>query len=397
MPIISADGQGSLNLRSFALFAVCFLGMLPASSNCSVSFSEEWNLPQIGEHIMKVERTILIPVEDESRPCVDGRHYGVSIMVVNTTYGKKTGIRLLQQYQEEVASDVCGKHFQRTSENNGKTWSEPTLIYEPVKTKEGVLRRGESALLLDENEDAILQFYNDHLYPESRYTGEVGKLTRIFLRISRDGGKTFTEPEQIIQKGFDKENWARDVMYGRNCACISFCAPTQTSEGKIILPTSRVPMDFNTDSPYLIPVEAGCFIGEWKENRLEWELSQMVRIDPNISSRGLDEPTIAELCDGSLLMIFRGSNMGITHQPGYRWHSISKDKGMSWSEVSPLTYHTGERFFSPATGSRFLLSGYGFEIDSQFRKWKALLDRQYPQRKSRWKSAEISFADSGGG
>ncbi|MCK4590838.1 MAG: exo-alpha-sialidase, partial [Candidatus Latescibacteria bacterium] len=189
---------------------------------------------------------------------------------------------------------------------------------------------------------------------ESRYTGDVGKLTRIFLRISRDGGETFGEPEQIIQKGFDKENWARDVIYGRNSMAISFCAPTQTSEGKIILPTSRTPVDYNTDSPYLVPVEAGCFIGEWKKDRLEWELSEMVKIDPNVSSRGLDEPTIAELCDGSMLMIFRGSNMGITHMPGYRWYSISKDKGYSWSEVSPLTYHTGENFFSPATGSRLI-------------------------------------------
>ena len=303
---------------------------------------------------MKVERTILIPVEGESRPCVDGRHYGVSIMQVNTAYKSKTGAGLLQQYSEEVASDAMGRFFQRTSEDNGNTWTDPTLIYEPVETKEGVLRQGESALLLDEEKDAMLQFYNLSLYPESRYTGDVGKLTRIFLRISRDGGAAFTEPEQIIQKGFDKENWAREVVYGRNSMAISFCAPTKTSEGKIILPTSRVPMDYNTDSPYLIPVEAGCFIGEWKNDRLEWELSEMMKIDPNVSSRGVDEPTIAELCDGSMLMIFRGSNMGITHKPGYRWVSISKDKGTSWSEVSPLTYHTGEHFFSPATGSRLI-------------------------------------------
>jgi hypothetical protein len=80
----------------------------------------------------------------------------------------------------------------------------------------------------------------------------------------------------------------------------------------------------------------------------------MVKIDPNVSSRGLDEPTIAELCDGSMLMIFRGSNMGITHKPGYRWYSISKDRGYSWSQVSPLTHHTGDKFFSPATGSRLI-------------------------------------------
>ena len=113
-------------------------------------------------------------------------------------------------------------------------------------------------------------------------------------------------------------------------------------------------MDYNTGSPYMIPVEAGCFIGEWKNNRLEWELSERLKIDPNLSSRGLDEPTIIELNDGCMLIIFRGSNMSITHQPGYRWYSISKDKGYSWSKVSPLKYDTGENFFSPATGSRLI-------------------------------------------
>ncbi|MCK4417128.1 MAG: hypothetical protein KAV99_03065, partial [Candidatus Latescibacteria bacterium] len=87
---------------------------------------------------MKVKRTILIPVEGESQPCVDGQHYGVSIMQVNTAYKSKAGVGLLQQYSEEVASDAMGRFFQGTSEDNGITWSEPTLLYEPIETKEGV-------------------------------------------------------------------------------------------------------------------------------------------------------------------------------------------------------------------------------------------------------------------
>ncbi|MFH1007973.1 MAG: sialidase family protein [Candidatus Latescibacterota bacterium] len=305
---------------------------------------------------MKVKRTVLIPATGESRPCVDGYYCGVSILQVNTAYTSRAGTGLLQQYSEEVASDAMGRHFQRTSQDNGRSWTEPILLYEPAETKEGVLRRGESALLFDEKRDSILEFCNLSLYPESRYTGDVGKLTRIFMRISTDGGETFGEPEQVIQNGFDRENWAREVVYGRNCECISFCAPTQTREGQIVLPTSRTPLDYSTDNPYLVPVEAGCFFGKWKEGRLEWEMSQMVKIDPALSSRGLDEPTVAELDDGSLLMILRGSNMGIPHKPGYRWHAISKDMGMSWSAVSPLGFHTGEPFFSPATGSRLIRS-----------------------------------------
>jgi hypothetical protein len=303
---------------------------------------------------MKVERTILIPVEGESRPCVDGHHHGVSIMQANTAYKSRADVGLLQQYSEEVASDAMGRHFQRASEDNGNTWTDPTLIYQPIETKEGVLRQGESALFLDEEQDAMLQFYNLSLYPESRYTGDVGKLTRIFLRISRDGGATFGEPEQIIQKGFDKENWAREVVYGRNCASISFCAPIKTSNGKILLPAQISPLNTDFSRPFSINLESCCFMGEWNKNNVEWELSDMVKIDPGLSSRGLCEPTVAELCEGFILMICRGSNSAIPDMPGYKWYCISKDGGRSWSAVSPLTYHTGERFFSPATGSRLI-------------------------------------------
>lgn len=99
---------------------------------------------------------------------------------------------------------------------------------------------------------------------------------------------------------------------------------------------------------------AGCFIGEWKNDDLEWDLSELVEIDTSISSRGLCEPAIAELSDGSFLMIMRGSNDGIPHKPGYKWYSVSKDGGYTWSEPQPLKYDTGENFFSPATGSRLI-------------------------------------------
>ena len=301
---------------------------------------------------MKVERTVLIPVEGESRPSIDDRHCGTAMMQVNTAYRGKAGSGLLQHYSELVGSDAAGRFFERTSEDNGKTWTKPTLEYEPVETKEGILRKGEGALFVDEGEDAFLQFYNLSLYPESRYTGDVGKLTRIFLRISFDGGTTFGEPEQIIQEGFDEKNWAREVVYGRNCIAISFCAPVRASNNRILLPAHKNPIDYDIEKT--ITYEAGCFIGEWGNNGFEWKLSEMVKIDPQISLRGLCEPTIAELYDGSLLMIMRGSNDYIADGPGYKWVSISKDGGHSWSEISPLTYHTGEHFFSPAAGSRLI-------------------------------------------
>jgi hypothetical protein len=100
--------------------------------------------------------------------------------------------------------------------------------------------------------------------------------------------------------------------------------------------------------------EAGCLIGRWVGPEIEWELGEMVCLPAHVSSRGLCEPAIAELADGSLLMICRASNAGLRDAPGYKWWSVSRDSGHTWSVPAPLTYADGQSFFSPATGCRLI-------------------------------------------
>lgn len=294
-----------------------------------------------------MNKEILVPIEADN----------TYITEVNTVYTSRDGCGLLQQYGIGVGSDTSGEYFRRTSEDNGITWSEPSSIYKPERTEEGVLRWIESCLFRDEEKDALLHFYDYCLYPRDMHSMDVGRFTRIFFRRSCDGGKTFDEPEQLIQKGFDEKNWSKDVIYGRNSAIISFCAPIKTGDNRILLPVHRKPLDYcDRYEQYRVPGEAGCFIGEWKGDNIEWELSEMVRIDPRLSSRGLSEPAIAELSNGSFLMIMRGSNRDVQDMPGYKWVSTSSDGGYTWTGPSPLKYDTGENFFSPAAGSRLIRS-----------------------------------------
>jgi hypothetical protein len=208
------------------------------------------------------------------------------------------------------------------------------------------------------------------------------------MRIAR--GDEFSAPRQVIQKGYDETRWAEGVEFRKNSAQISFCAPVKLKSGRILLPIQICPLGSDFSKPFLIKEEAGCFIGaaapppvpfgslpkgstfgaspsenktgnrasssagQRKEYSIEWERSQMVKIDPALSSRGLCEPAIAELADGSLLMVCRGSNTTITHMPGYKWRAISRDGGRRWSAPEPFTYERGENFFSPATGSRLI-------------------------------------------
>jgi hypothetical protein len=293
----------------------------------------------------KVRRKTLIPAED-----------GCAVMQVNTCYAARSGPGLVQMYSVLVGSDTFGNFFQRTSGDNGRTWSGPAPAFVPERTPQGTLRQGEMALFLDEEKGAVLQFYNLALYPKDHYTGDASRNTRIFLRTSADGGRTFSAPRQLIQKGYDATRWAEGVEFRKNAAQVSFCAPIKRRDGRILLPVARCPLDADFSRPFLIRLEAGCFIGEWKGDELEWEFSKTVKIEAARSSRGLCEPAIAELPDGSLLMVCRGSNSTIPHVPGRKWRAISRDGGRIWSAPAPFTYKDGEAFFSPATGSRLIRS-----------------------------------------
>jgi len=77
----------------------------------------------------------------------------------------------------------------------------------------------------------------------------------------------------------------------------------------------------------------------------------MITVDPALSTAGLEEPTIAELADGSLLMVCRAGNRDIPDVPVYKWSSVSTDGGRSWSSPGPFRYDTGEPPFSFAGGS----------------------------------------------
>src|SRR6185295_20258873 len=103
-----------------------------------------------------------------------------------------------------------------------------------------------------------------------------------------------------------------------------------------------------------------CFLGTWnkRKNDYDWTHSEPVFVPIRVSTRGLGEPTIAELKDGRLLLDMRGSNDGLdpVKYPGRKWISISKDGGKNWSPVTDLRYDTGEQFYAPATFAKFIRS-----------------------------------------
>jgi len=103
-----------------------------------------------------------------------------------------------------------------------------------------------------------------------------------------------------------------------------------------------------------------CFFGKWNETKkdYDWSRSSPVFVPLRVSTRGLSEPSVAELKDATLLLVMRGSNDGLdpTNHPGRTWMSVSKDGGKNWSPVTDLRYDTGEQFYSPSSFSKMIRS-----------------------------------------
>ena len=69
---------------------------------------------------------------------------------------------------------------------------------------------------------------------------------------------------------------------------------------------------------------------------------------PEYMSRGLDESAIAEMDNGVLMMLMRGSSGSRQAMPSVKFFSFSKDKGKTWGPPVPLTYPDSSYVYSPA-------------------------------------------------
>jgi hypothetical protein len=190
-----------------------------------------------------------------------------------------------------------------------------------------------------------------------------------YCRVSEDGGMTWYANDQIIHRGeeFNADHPLPGVQRGRTGFMIGDHAsrPIFLADGTLLVPVIVAPAGpdgnyFNPGGGYTYS-DAAVLRGRWGADgrHLEWELSQLVKVDPNLSTRGMDEPTLGVLADGRILMVLRGSNDRKPGLPGHRWAAYSSDDGRTWTKPEPWTYTNGESFFSPAASSQLFAHSSG--------------------------------------
>lgn len=236
------------------------------------------------------------------------------------------------------------------------------------------------------------------------------------LRISRDNGQTWTEPEirwrgettpagrlryaepaalfdaernrllVLIDKALypgdkldvdatyrlelnvydaQRQEWIerRELDFGgERTPAMSFSFPLATRQGNLLFPGMRQTVGAD-GKPLHYPGcwapldEAVTVIGRWGDDgSLSWRLGRPLNIDRELSSRGLDENAIFELTDGRIAAVCRGDNSMFPDRPGHKWLSFSADDGQTWSTPQPLGATDGQIVESGANGSALFRS-----------------------------------------
>jgi hypothetical protein len=283
---------------------------------------------------------------------------GVAVMAY-AFYTKPQGGDMLSIEQRWTRSDTIDIAYIRRSRDFGRTWTAPIEMRTGERRADGMLRRHPRCGFSDPHSGRYVEFWTEGVLPSD---DPLEGLRNWNIYYRADFGPT----RQVIHRGaeFDARHPLPGVWTGRNCVMLGdmTCIPVAAPDGRILLPVQITPLGqdgklYNPGGGYTY-TDAAVLGGRWRGDRLEWELSDLVKGDPARSTRGMVEPTIEFLQDGRLLMVLRGSNDKRPELPGYRWVSFSSD-GHRWSTPTPWTCDDGTSFFSPSSCSQLVRHSSG--------------------------------------
>jgi len=289
---------------------------------------------------------------------------GIAVMAY-AFYTRPRGGEMISIEERWSRSDTVDSALIRRSHDYGRTWTAPVARATGERLSEGTLRRHPRCGFVD-RQGRYLEFWTEGVLPSDNPL-EGLRAWNICFRVSRDGGRTFNSPAQVIHAGgeFNSSHPLPGVWTGKNCVMLGdmTCVPVSAAGGGILLPAQITPLApdgqlYNPAGAYTY-TDAVVLLGKWRGAELEWTASEPVRGDPASSTRGMDEPTIEFLDNSRLLMVLRGSNDRHPEIPGYRWFSVSHDAGNRWTIPQPWTYHDGQKFFSPSACSQLLRHSSG--------------------------------------
>ena len=278
------------------------------------------------------------------------------------------GLFLAEHRLYESESDFVNSCEGRVSPDGGKNWSKWKDIYGEYYRKSGDDEYVTHNCLVCETYNPVHDHYVGALMEMyfrggrrasfARYwAGQEPKQERVSLIIRQPGEESFMRfPIRYDER--DEKNLA---YFGTNVAVMR--------SGDILLPLgpsvahccALAGISVEDVFPSAPELMHGCIIarGRWNAERTAYDFtfSTPMILGDLLSSRGIDEPTVAELSSGRILVVFRGSNMrsDAMHTriepgaPAIKWYAYSDDGGSTFSPVMPWRTDRGEVVYSSAT------------------------------------------------
>jgi len=254
------------------------------------------------------------------------------------TYVSKTQPVLMHCFGREDYSDGYDDCAIQLSTDNGRTWSKPEIRWKSTVVPEGRMR--EPAAFFDPDQKKLVVLIDHTLYPKDQ------------LNMDTD----YSLEMNIYDPAKRKWTERRELKFpGERTPAMSFSFPIKTKSGRLLFPGMRKAVHFKKTQATVD--ESVTVIGEWKNgHKITFHFGQALNLEPERSSRGLDENTLTELADGRIAAVCRGDNSAFPDKPDYKWLSFSRDSGDSWSAPVPLPATGGDPIESGANGSAFFRS-----------------------------------------
>ena len=255
------------------------------------------------------------------------------------------------------------------SPDNGGTWRKQGE-FEHCEAYDGGMRRDSCGALYKDPRTGKLFSFGNELYWDNDSIDSTWRCRKPYYRMSDDCGRTWSEKQFIIQSGsdedgaFDENHYLKGVRFGQNMAMMVVTKVIDLSDGSILAGIQRqVPAGAGNAGPTGMGfLEAGAVKGRWNEKtgRFDWMFGDWAGLPFEITTRGLYEPSLAELPNGGIFMLCRGSNYKREDDIiGCKFYCVSKDGGLTWSEPKPLFYDTGEIMFSSSCSTKLISHSNG--------------------------------------
>ncbi len=259
----------------------------------------------------------------------------------------------------ESKSDVGDDIKSRWSDDNGRTWSDlvpiqpsTTVDYHgvPVCEAEGISQ-------YDPTSGLLVQLWLRQIERQGIYHNFT------YYRTSSDYGHTWTEPKPLVYEPaaeFDPDNPLDPAYLNHNEGYFGNNILIR-KDGSLVtcLAHANAPGDPRNDQR---PFRMGAvlMLGTWNAGKqdYDWTPGARLEISPEHSARGLMEPEVAELTDGRLLVVWRGSTHGwdktVAKLPGRKFFSLSSDGGRTLAPPAVWKYSDGSSFYSPSSFHRMI-------------------------------------------